>query len=118
MWMTVGERRFAITLSHNPAARAFSAQLPLTVDMSELNGNEQHADLDQPLPANESRPGTIRNGDVMLYGTRTLVVSDIHIEIPGRHGLVKLGRIDSVLEALHRAGPVRVIGERIDSAER
>jgi aryl-alcohol dehydrogenase-like predicted oxidoreductase len=71
MWMTVGERRFAITLADNAAARAFAAQLPLTLDMSELNGNEKHADLPKPLPANASRPGTIRNGDVMLYGADT-----------------------------------------------
>ena len=29
MWMTAGERRFAITLTDNPAAGAFAAQLPL-----------------------------------------------------------------------------------------
>ena len=38
MWMTVGERRFAITLADTAAARAFAAQLPLTLDMAELNG--------------------------------------------------------------------------------
>ena len=27
MWMTVGERRFAVTLTDNAAARAFAAQL-------------------------------------------------------------------------------------------
>ena len=74
MWMTVGERRFAITLTDNAAARAFVAQLPLTLNMSELNGNERHADLPKALPADASRPGTIRNGDLMLYGTDTLVV--------------------------------------------
>src|SRR5436190_8210797 len=74
MWMIVGERRFAVTLTDNAAARAFAAQLPLTLDMSELNGNEKHADLPKPLPANASRPGTIRNGDLMLYGADTLVV--------------------------------------------
>ena len=74
MWMTVGERRFAITLSDNAAARAFAGQLPLTLDMSELNGNEKHAELREALPADASRPGTIQNGDLMLYGTNTLVV--------------------------------------------
>ena len=44
MWLTVGECRFAITVTDNAAARAFTAQLPLTLDMSELNGNEKHAD--------------------------------------------------------------------------
>ena len=74
MWMTVGERRFAITLADTDAARAFAAQLPLTLDMAELNGNEKHADLPKALPTDASRPGTIRNGDLMLYGSDTLVV--------------------------------------------
>ena len=72
MWMTVGERRFAVTLTDHAAARSFAAQLPLALDMSELNGNEKHADLPKPLPANASLPGTIRNGDLMLYGADTL----------------------------------------------
>ena len=68
MWMSVGERRFAITLSDTAAARAFAAQLPLTLEMAELNGNEKHAELAKALPTNASRPGTIRAGDLMLYG--------------------------------------------------
>ena len=74
MWMTIGERRFAITLADNQAARAFAALLPLEIDMADLNGNEKHADLSQALPTDASRPGTIRNGDLMLYGSNTLVV--------------------------------------------
>ena len=68
MWMTVGERRFSITLADNEAARAFAALLPLTLDMPDLNGNEKHVKLPKALPANASRPGTIRNGDLMLWG--------------------------------------------------
>jgi hypothetical protein len=55
MLMTVGERRFAITLTDNAAARAFAAQLPLTLDMSELNGNEKHAELPKSI-ARECEP--------------------------------------------------------------
>lgn len=42
--------------------------------MAELNGNEKHADLSEPLPTHSSRPGTIRNGDLMLYGSNTVVI--------------------------------------------
>ena len=35
MWMTVSERRFAITLADTEAARAFAAMLPLTIDMAD-----------------------------------------------------------------------------------
>jgi hypothetical protein len=72
--MTVGEHRFAIALADAAAARAFTELLPLTLDMSDLNDNEKKAMLPRALPTSESRPGTIRSGDIMLYGTRTLVV--------------------------------------------
>jgi hypothetical protein len=92
MWMTVGERRFAISLTDNAAARAFMAQLPLTLDMDELNGNEKHADLREALPAEASRPGTIRNGDVMLYGANTLVV--FYATFNSSYSYTRLGRVD------------------------
>ncbi|MGE8226037.1 MAG: cyclophilin-like fold protein [Stenotrophomonas sp.] len=74
MWMTVGERRFAISLADNETARVFASQFPLKLEMTELNGNEKHGDLPRSLPTNASRPGTIRNGDLMLYGSNTVVV--------------------------------------------
>lgn len=92
MWMTVGERRFSITLTDNAAARAFAARLPLTLDMSDLNGNEKHVDLPEALPANASRPGTIRNGDLMLYGTSTVVVFYETFSSP--YSYTRLGRVD------------------------
>ncbi len=109
MWMTVGERRFAITLTDNAAARAFAAQLPLTLDMSELNGNEKHASLPKALPANANRPGTIRNGDLMLYGTDTLVV--FYLTFDSSYSYTRLGRVDDpadLAQALGRRG-VRVV---------
>ena len=92
MWMTVGERRFAITLADNAAARAFAALLPLTLNMPDLNGNEKHAKLPKPLPANASRPGTIRNGDLMLYGSDTLVV--FYLTFESSYSYTRLGRVD------------------------
>ena len=74
MWMTVGTQRFAVILEGNATARAFVQLLPATFDMAELNGNEKHASLPRSLPTNAVRPGTIRTGDVLLYGNDTLVV--------------------------------------------
>ncbi len=92
MWMTVGERRFAITLADNPAAHAFAALLPLTLDMAELNNNEKYADLPQALPTNASRPGTIRNGDLMLYSSNTLVI--FYLTFDSSYSYTRLGRVD------------------------
>jgi hypothetical protein len=115
MWMTVGERRFAIRLAENAAARAFAAQLPLTLDMEELNGNEKHAQLPRALPAPASRPGTIRNGDLMLYGTTTLVVFYEAFNSP--YSYTRLGRVDDpagLPQALGRRG-VRVVFQGLDA---
>ncbi len=109
MWMTVGERRFASTLTDNAAARAFAAQLPLTPDMHELNGNEKHADLRAALPANASRPGTIRSRDLMLYGTSTVVA--FYETFDSSYACTRLGRVDDptdLPQALGRRG-VRVV---------
>ncbi|HEY8358064.1 MAG TPA: cyclophilin-like fold protein [Ramlibacter sp.] len=92
MWMTVGERRFAVTLVDNEAARSFAAMLPLTLDMPDLNANEKHAELPKALAANASRPGTIRSGDLMLYGSRTLVLFYLTFKSPYEY--TRLGHVD------------------------
>ena len=92
MWMTLGERRFAFTLADTEAARAFAAMLPLTIDMADLNSNEKHAELPKALPTSAIRPGTIRTGDLMLYGSRTLVV--FYKTFESAYSYTRLGRVD------------------------
>jgi hypothetical protein len=109
MWMTVGERRFAITLAEGEAARAFGARFPLALEMSELNGNEKHARLAKPLPVHASRPGTIHEGDVMLYGSDTIVV--FYSTFQSSYTYTPLGRVDDpagLAQALGK-GSVRVV---------
>ncbi len=74
MLMTIGTQRFTVSLENNRTARALVHLLPLTLDMLELNGNEKHGRLPSSLPTDAVRPGTIRTGDVLLYGSDTLVV--------------------------------------------
>lgn len=92
MWMTVGELRFAITLADTEAARAFAAMSPLSMDMADLNSNEKHAELLKALPTNASRPGTIRNGDLMLYGSRTLVI--FYMTFDSSYSYTRIGHVE------------------------
>lgn len=103
MWMTIGERRFAITPANNEAARAFAALLPLTLDMPDLNGNEKHVELPKALPANASRPGTIHAGDLMLYGSRTLVL--FYLTFDSTYSYTRLGHVDDA------AGLAQALGQ-------
>ena len=72
--ITVGTVSFTATLADNATAAAFKSRLPLTLNMSELNGNEKYYNLPESLPAAASNPGTIQAGDLMLYGSDCLVL--------------------------------------------
>jgi hypothetical protein len=61
--------------------------------MSELNGNEKYFDLPNSLPANASNPGTIQSGDLMLYGSNTLVL--FYKTFSTTYNYTRLARIDN-----------------------
>jgi len=72
--ISVGSERYEATLVDNETARTFHDRLPLTLTMNDVNSNEKAYDLPDALPSNHANPGTIHNGDLMLYGSRTLVL--------------------------------------------
>lgn len=88
----IGSATFTATLDEGSTAQAFKALLPLTVKMTELNGNEKFFDLPKALPTRASNPGTIQNGDLMLYGSRTLVL--FYRTFPTSYSYTRLGRVN------------------------
>jgi hypothetical protein len=92
MEIKIGASTFTATLYDNATAKAFKAQLPITLIMRELNGNEKYFDLSASLPVNASNPGTIQTGDLMLYGAKTLVL--FYKSFPTTYSYTKLGRIN------------------------
>ena len=74
MEIMVGSTSFTATLYDNAAAKALIEQLPMTLNMSELNGNEKYDYLDHNLPTDPGRPSEIKAGDLMLYGNNCLVL--------------------------------------------
>ena len=94
MRLKIGNSTFNATLYENATATAFKSMLPLTVNMVELNGNEKYVDLPRSLPTSAANPGTIQNGDLMLYGSSTLVL--FYKTFSTSYTYTKLGRIDDV----------------------
>ena len=48
--------------------------LPLTLNLSEMNGNEKYNYFDDDLTTDSYRPGTVYSGDLMLYGLNCIVL--------------------------------------------
>lgn len=96
MNITIGNTTFTATLEDNETAKAFAKQLPLTVDMSELNGNEKYNYLSSNLRADTSScPGKISEGDLMLYDNNCLVL--FYKTFNTSYSYVKLGHIDNTI---------------------
>lgn len=93
MKITIGTNIFTATFYNNTTATAFKAKLPMTIIMTELNGNEKYFDLPNGLPTNASNPGTIQAGDLMMYGSNTLVL--FYKTFSTSYSYTRLGRIDN-----------------------
>ena len=93
MKITIGTNTFIATLYNNVTATSLKAKMPLTINMSELNGNEKYFDLRNNLPANASNPGTIQGGDLMLYGSNILVL--FYRTFSTSYNYTRIARVDN-----------------------
>lgn len=107
----IGDKVFAATLSDNATAAAFKKLLPLSVTMTELNGNEKFATLPGKVPGRASTPSYIQTGDLMLYGSNTLVL--FYKSFSTRYSYTKIGKVDDAagLEAALGSGDAVVTFE-------
>ena len=90
--LKIGRKTFAATLEDNAATVKFRRMLPLTLDMPDLNGNEKHVRLPERLPTDPIKPGTIRAGDLLLWGDDTLVL--FYERFRSSYNYTRLGKLD------------------------
>lgn len=90
--VTVGGVSFSATLNDSPAAQTLREALPLTLDMSELNGNEKYIYLDFSLPADAQAVDQLHAGDLMLFGSNCLVL--FYESFPTTYTYTPLGTLD------------------------
>jgi len=110
----IGSSTFPATLQNNATATAFKAMLPMTINMSELNNNEKYFYLPGNLPTASSNPGTIHNGDIMLYGSNCLVL--FYKTFSTSYSYTRIGVVDnpSGFESALGSGSVSVTFELVE----
>jgi hypothetical protein len=100
--------KLSATLDDGEASRDFASLLPLALTLEDYASTEKIADLPRRLSTKGAPPGTdAAMGDVSYYapwGNLALFYR------PARYasGLVRLGRIESDVEALRGRSPVNV----------
>ena len=114
----IGENVFTARLEDNATAKAFVAMLPLKLEMRDLNDNEKVIELSKKLPGEASNPGTIREGDLMIWSSRSLVI--FYKTFPTSYSYFRVGRIEDTtgLAEAVGAGPVTVTFEKVPDALR
>lgn len=70
----VGERQFEALLADNASTQLLIKQMPMTIEMREMNGNEKYYYLPSSIPADARSIGNIHQGDFMLFGSDCLVL--------------------------------------------
>ena len=117
MQIVVGNKQFTVTLESNDTVTALTEMLPLTLDMSELNGNEKYDYLETALPSAPQKVRHIHEGDIMLYGDNCLVV--FYESFDTSYTYTKIGHIDDtsgLADALGTDG-VTVTFEMVGSSD-
>lgn len=111
MKILVGSNSFTVTLNDNETTKKLKEMLPLTIPMKDLNRNEKYYDLPNDLPKDASNPVTIKAGDLMLYGSNTLVL--FYKSFSTTYSYTSIGRVDdlSKLESTLGTGDVTVTFE-------
>lgn len=100
------------SLDPNDSAKDFAALLPLNLPLKDYAATEKIADLPRKLSVHGApKAYTPSAGDISYYapwGNLAIFYKNGYLS----SGLVRLGRIDSGLDALQRLGPVSVRLER------
>ena len=91
--IVINGTKYEITLHNNATTNELCKRLPVSITMQELHGNEKYYYFKDKLPSEEIKPGDIKAGDVMLFGSDCLVV--FYKNFHTSYGYTPIGRINN-----------------------
>lgn len=91
--ITIHEQEFSAYLNNSEASQSLISQMPLSLTMNELNGNEKYIYLDDRLPTLSTVQERIEAGDLMLFGNNCLVL--FYESLKSSYSYTVLGKIEN-----------------------
>ncbi len=91
--ININGTNYTATLEDNNTTREFIKRLPLTITMTELNGNEKYYYFNDSFPSSPARIGKINSGDLMLYGDNCFVL--FYESFNTSYSYTRIGKIDN-----------------------
>ncbi|MBQ4400383.1 MAG: hypothetical protein II830_03715 [Alphaproteobacteria bacterium] len=96
MQINIGNNKYSVVLQNNDTTKALREILPMTVKMSEFNGNEKYYLLRDSLPSKPEHIGQIKSGDIMLFGEDCLVV--FYKDFKTTYSYTRIGYIENAAD--------------------
>lgn len=107
MQMKIGNKEYSVVLNDNNTTKALQEILPITIKMSEFNGNEKYYHLRDSLPSKPEHIGQIKSGDVMLFGDDCLVL--YYKDFKTTYSYTRIGHIEDAADLEQMLGRSSII---------
>ena len=89
--ITIKNKKYEAILYDNSTTKELIKKFPITITMSDLNGNEKYYNFSKRFSTSSENVANINKGDIMLFGDNCLVI--FYKSFSTRYKYTKLGYI-------------------------
>lgn len=89
--ITIKNKKYEAILYDNSTTKELIKKFPITITMSDLNGNEKYHNFSKSFSTSSENVASINKGDIMLFGDNCLVI--FYKSFSTRYKYTKLGYI-------------------------
>ena len=92
--ITIKNKKYEAILYDNSTVRELIKNFPISITMSDLNGNEKYYNFSKSFSTSSENVANINKGDIMLFGNNCLVI--FYKSFSTRYRYTKLGYIKNL----------------------
>ena len=109
--ITIKNKKYEAVLYDNSTVRELIKNFPISITMSDLNGNEKYYNFSKSFSTSSENVANINKGDIMLFGDDCLVI--FYKSFSTRYKYTKLGYIKNTedLESYFGKGDINITFE-------